>query len=323
MKEGGVEPPTTGNVILCNQAIMQFLKPVTALALLVLADWAIATHPALAAIAFNISANSRQSLYADPTHSTVPSPIPAEEPMEIAIRFRSRQWSSLRRLGAPRWSIGGAARGGCTVQEAPLVPLMPVTNLTDSYPTFSAVTVDEHPSFFAYIPPTTARSVEFLLIDEESGQVAYEPAPLTIDGRAQIVSFHHDATLPPLEVNKTYTWYFSLVCDNDTFNRPDMTDNSSSPYVRGWLQRVAPDQTTSTSLARATARDRPQIYADAGIWLDTLTALASLRCTAPNDATVASDWADLMRSLNLYQIPELSMRIERDTLNTVPLAQCE
>jgi hypothetical protein len=301
---------------------MQLLKPVTALALLILADWTIATSPSRAAIAPDTPLASQYSVSADFTDSHPLNLVEPQAPMEVAIRFRSRQWSSLRRLGAPRWSIGGAARGGCTVQELPLVPLMPVTNLTDSYPTFSAVTVEGHPSFFAYIPRTTAQTVEFLLLDEETGDVVYEPEPLTINGGEQIVSFHHDATLPPLDVDKIYTWYFSLVCDGNTFNRPDVTDNSSRPYVRGWLQRVASDQATSSLLASAPPRDRPQIYADAGIWLDTLSSLADLRCAAPNDAELTSDWAELMQALNLYQIPELSERIERDALNTAPLAQC-
>lgn len=299
---------------------MQFPKRLTAIALMLLAEGAIAPIPALATPS-RLSSVDRPSPLT--SLSSEPMLLPSETPMEVALQFRSRQWSSLRRLRAPRWSIGGAARGGCTLNESPLVPLMPVTNLTDSYPSFSGVTTDGHPSFFVYVPQTTAQLVEFLLIRDEDGQIAYEPEPQAIDGsRAQIVSFHLDSNLSSLEVDKTYTWYFSLVCNSGTFNRPDMTDNSGSPYVRGVIQRVAPDPGLSSSLATAAPRDRPQVYAAAGIWLDTLTALANLRCTSPNDATLASDWTDLMRSLDLYQIPDLSVRIERDALSRAPLTQC-
>lgn len=226
----------------------------------------------------------------------------------------------LPRRGAPRWATGGAARGGCRSQEPPLVPLLPVDSQVAKEATFFGVTLAEHPTFFAYVPQTTARAVEFLLIEEnDTGKsTVIDEATLPISGNPQVIRFKLDPQRPPLQVGKNYRWSFATVCDRKNLAR----DASGNPYIEGLIQRVAPEPMVSQQLEQASAHDRANLYAEHGYWLDAIEAMANLRCARPNDAALASDWTQLLQSMELDKIPALAKLVSRDNISQAPLSQC-
>lgn len=252
------------------------------------------------------------------------SSAPTSEPsltrgqqLEARLRYRrSRRSYRFPRWGAPAWSTGGAARGGCSSQEAPLVPLMPITD-TGKAPTFFGVTVSERPTFFAYLPQTRARHVEFLLVDEEAGTVVYQKR-IAVTGNPQVVSFNLEATTAPLIIGRNYKWSFATIC-----NLKDRAiDASGNPFIAGLIQRIEPSPALASRLTQTQWRDRPNLYAEEGAWLDSLTALAQLRCSNPDDRSIASDWATLLQAMELEKIPALSKLIGQERLDQAPLTQC-
>jgi hypothetical protein len=56
------------------------------------------------------------------------------------------------------------------------------------------------------------------------------------------------------------------------------------------------------TLANTTVSDRPAVYAQAGIWHETLTSLADLYRKAPNNSQVVTNWRDLLTSVGLDKI---------------------
>ncbi len=254
-----------------------------------------------------------------------PSPSPRWEMgafLAAKVQYRRSQPPyQLPASGAPRWSGGGAARGGCTVKEAPLIPLMPVeTQLnaqTGQEPSFFAIATSERPTFFAYVPQTEARQIDFLLLDEKAGAVLYQK-PIQISGQPQIISVQLDSSVPPLKAGVNYRWSFATICHpND-----ESKDTSGNPYIEGLLQRVELAPAAQQQLQQTAVRDRPKFYAEKGFWLDALTALAQLRCSAPADPFLKADWADLIRAIELTKIPELShYGLERSIANA-PLQPC-
>ncbi|WP_088893390.1 DUF928 domain-containing protein [Leptolyngbya ohadii] len=162
--------------------------------------------------------------------------------------------------GLPGRREGGGTRGECILSQPTLTALIPSQNF--------GTTVKEYPSFFWYVPQTSATTAEFVLMD--GNRIVYEK---TIDlprspGILQ-VSLPQDGSVPPLTVGKDYQWYFSIICNAD--------DRSGDLLTRGWVQRQALSPALATKLTQTPLAEHATVYAQAGIWYDAVEALADLR----------------------------------------------
>ncbi|MBD1880824.1 MULTISPECIES: DUF928 domain-containing protein [unclassified Coleofasciculus] len=207
--------------------------------------------------------------------------------MRVAGRLRFR----LPRVGAPKTREPGASRGSssCAAQGKSLMALLPSTNV--------GLTVAARPTLFVAVPKTSAQDAEFILYDgETSQQVIYETTlPIPSTGGVVSVSLpQKDA--PSLVAGKKYRWSLSMICDAE--------DRGADISVEGWIQRVQPNVALRNDLKKAAPRDRPAIYAEAGMWLDTLSSLADLRNANPSDFTLETDWKDLLKLVNLGTVAE-------------------
>jgi hypothetical protein len=182
-------------------------------------------------------------------------------------------------------------------------------------PTSLALTTADRPTFFLYVPHTTAAKtpaiknedtcngtvsnsktfdVEFELVDEQERRI-YQ-TEFSLAGTPGIISFTLPQNAPPLEVKKYYKWYFEVICDRE--------DRSGDSVVSGWTRRVEVSPSLAQDLAKAAATNRPAIYAQSGLWHDTLTALAQLRRSKPNDLSLTTAWAELLKSVGLEKISQ-------------------
>ena len=208
--------------------------------------------------------------------------------------------------GAPTGTAGSAIRvAPCSTEKTPLTALVP----SSKSGTFG-LTTETHPTFFVYLPKPTAQSAEFVLTTKD-GQDVYR-ATMPLSGQSGLVSVQLPATAPALGVGQFYQWHFSVICDPN--------DRVKDNLVSAWVQRVQPDPALAAKLADASARQRPGIYADAGIWQDTLTTLAALRRAHPADPTLIKDWNSLLESVGLGAIVKAvdSTPVTPLTVNTPP-----
>ena len=203
---------------------------------------------------------------------------------EVAIN-----WTPPNR-GTPAQTEGAGTRdqATCAANEEtpnpPLTALMPINSL--------ALTVAERPTFFVYIPATSAQTAELVLKDENEENVY--TANITLPGKPGIVSISLPDTVKPLETGKTYRWYFDMVCNSGKRIFLD----------RLMVQRIEPSQALQSQLQKASLRDRPDVYAQNGLWYDTLMALAEMRRSASNNATSTAQWKQLLESAGLKEIAE-------------------
>ena len=217
----------------------------------------------------------------------LPTPGQAQSPLAQGI---SRHWevSQIFRppnRKAPATPSGGATRSDCLVGEKTLTPLIPANSLP--------LTVAEYPTFFWSVPQSNADSAVFMLLDEKDEVIYQTTIPLS--GTPGIVSFKLPAKeLPPLKIGKMYHWFLALNCNSEDAN----------PFVDGWVERTELSSTLKARLEKATPRDRPSVYADAGIWHEALTSLAELRRSSPNDTRLAANWKQLLQSVELDSIAE-------------------
>ena len=202
---------------------------------------------------------------------------PLQQPVQEPISLQFPQTSD---RGAPARTVGGGSRGSsCVVEgETPLVALMPTRNNVGT-------TVAAQPSLFWYIPQNRAQLAEFVLINNEGNEVFAET--ITLAGTSGILKLTFPATVA-LEIGKDYLWQFAILCD--------LEDRESDVFVRGVLQRIELGESLKNQLKFATALEQAKLYANAGIWHDSLTIMAELRSSMP------AEWEEFLNSIGLSDI---------------------
>jgi len=189
--------------------------------------------------------------------------------------------------GKPRGRrSGGAGRDDCPAVDAPLTALVPDNNL--------GLTVAESPTFWFFVPqlPTTARSGEFVLQDQEHNDV-YR-TPFRLSGKPGVVSIRLPSNpQSSLKRDQMYRWHFQIYCQPQT--------TSEYFWVEGWVKQVALNPTLESQLEAAKPREYIA-YAENGIWHEAVTKLAELRLSDPQNATLSENWAELLRAVGLEEL---------------------
>jgi hypothetical protein len=201
--------------------------------------------------------------------------------------------------GIPGRREGGGTRDGvlgadpCSSPSAPqFAALMPPTNF--------GLTTAEFPRFFWSTPRTKARFAEFTLHEAVEGpdkkmsdRALVYRTTFRINGEAGVASLPlpRNSGIPGLAVGQDYHWSIALICNPQ--------DRKKDAKVEGWVQRIALDPDLAKQLAQSSSGDRPQIYADKGIWFDALSSLADLRYARTLDPLLAKDWSELLKAVQL------------------------
>ncbi|WP_448527276.1 DUF928 domain-containing protein [Parathermosynechococcus lividus] len=185
--------------------------------------------------------------------------------------------------GMPGQRIAGATRfGECTQGKlAKIVALVPEDNL--------GVTAAANPSLFFYVPQSTAKSAELMILSEGGDLLATQEVP--VSGTAGIVSVTIDPTKAALQPGQKYQWIFSLTCKP---NEPD-----ANPFVTGWIERAVLDSNLAAVITTAPAAERLPLLAANQLWNDTLATLAALQRQNPNDPAMKQQWQDLLNTAGI------------------------
>ena len=202
---------------------------------------------------------------------------------------------------------GGAASRGCGVSNQSVIALVPVYKETLKQEQTEAVSVtkvwglttEKYPSFWFFVPyqKSAINSIEFVLKDESSklSQTLYR-TKVTIPEVPGIISIRLSATTPPLQVDRMYHWFFKMKIICNPQQPPEQE------YVEGWVQRVNLNPKLVDSPKQVTPQQRVNLYAENGIWYDALTTLAELRLAKPEDPTLAVEWINLLKSVDLENL---------------------
>ncbi|MGD1804306.1 DUF928 domain-containing protein [Dapis sp. BLCC M126] len=208
------------------------------------------------------------------------------------IRF---QTSEIREQGNRTFSrVKEGTRSRCELKDPPTV-LIPETNI--------GLTLAEYPKFFVYFPTEDGECgvpyqlVEFELFDE-AGNTVYVTELKRPDTRSIIrINLPDDGSIPPLAVGKKYGWWASIVID--PWDRSANVEISS-----GRIKRIETTPTLLQQLQTTTPDNHPKVYAEAGIWHETLDSLATLRQSDPNNSTFITQWQDILKSVGLETVAD-------------------
>jgi len=219
-------------------------------------------------------------------------------------------------VGQPPSTVGAGTRTDFCPKDnpdgkMPLTGLMPIGNKLNQetrVATNQTLTVAANPTFFVYVPETTAKFAEFLLLDDQDKKV-YEtslklPTVLSSDVSNSSVSTPGivKLSLPAnvsLETGKTYHWEFQLNCPPE--NPQDPPDASDNPLVEGWIQRTELSSDLKTKIEQATPLEQAKLYAKARIWSEALMLAAQLRSSHP------AEWEELLKSVGLNEIAQVPL----------------
>jgi hypothetical protein len=208
------------------------------------------------------------------------------------LRFRNRS------IRASRWRTAGFSRGSgmCYAEEVEVTPLVPKAAEKNTVPV--EVTVLPNPTFLVYVSETQAKEAEFALLSQDKGIIYHET--VSLDETPGIVMF----TLPEpmteeeelLKESEKYQWVFALSCDEGG-------DASGNLTVEGWVERVSPETELAQKLANASEREKPDIFAEYGFWMDATGTLAQLRKDS-DDPQVQENWQSALNFAGLDQLIE-------------------
>lgn len=224
------------------------------------------------------------------TIGTLPTPVQAQsQPILLSqsLNFKPPD------VTAPSNRQGGTHRGnGQCPAGLSITPLVPTSNI--------GLTLTDSPTFFVYVPQTEA-PIEFTLLSEKEDELIYETG-FKIDKPGIVaVKVKPGNKTKSLELGKRYVWSFSMICDP--------LDRSADLVVKGWVQRVEKQTNIQSDLQKSDPMARLNVYAQNGIWYETLSALAELRSQTPSDSILTSEWNKLLQSQGL------------DSIATKPLVQ--
>lgn len=205
---------------------------------------------------------------------------------EIAQIFRSpNRGVPPNAAGAASRSSGSQCRKDANTKLS-LISLMPDNNF--------GLTLSNNPTLLFYIPPTSARTAEFIIKDDEDRDIYRKTLALT--GMPGIISVPamEESNIPVLQIDRNYQWYFVIICNpNNRF------DDIS---VQGWLQRMEASPVLTEEIKQAQGIDRVAVYAKNGIWYDAIATIAQLRYQYPNNTELAKSWQELLKSVGLEQV---------------------
>ncbi len=182
--------------------------------------------------------------------------------------------------GAPAARIGGGTRG-IGDQTLELVVLAP---------DHTGLTTKEQPTLYWYVSKPVPSKLEVTLINDDDIDPELEEVVAT-PGTAGIQSIDLAKTGAKLKPDLEYRWFVSVVADPG--------QRSNDIVASGTIQRIKPEGTLKDKIAGADDRALVRVYAEEGVWYDTIDTLSRLIEKSPDDAALKQQRAVLLEQVGL------------------------
>ncbi|MCL1473204.1 DUF928 domain-containing protein [Argonema antarcticum] len=189
---------------------------------------------------------------------------------------------------------GAGSRGCPTGSFGSLTLLIPSDHV--------GLTATGRPTFSWYVSSASSMPMQFALVEPGVAK------PLLVkqfrSDKSGIVQLELPQDAPELSVGKVYRWTVSLLCND---KRP-----SENIYVRSWIMRVANPTPTNTQMISLNSehtssaqilRQSAAIYAQSGIWYDTIATLSKAYFADRKDELNYQYFRFLLDRVGLSQVP--------------------
>ncbi|MEM9088498.1 MAG: DUF928 domain-containing protein [Cyanobacteria bacterium P01_F01_bin.53] len=159
---------------------------------------------------------------------------------------------------------------------------------------FYGTTLEARPTILVYVPASDASEAIFSLKDEAKALV-YQMSVVT-PSNGGVVAIEMPADAPELAIDENYQWYVALKLDDVL--------SPASPFVDGWVKRIAPTSALATALAEGSGLSDIEALGANGIWYDTASQLASLQVGQADEA-IAGHWFELLEAVGLADVADV------------------
>jgi len=246
--------------------------------------------------------------------STVVAPIStlfAELAFTEAAQAQSRRvrYVPPSNLDAPKVSASGISRSGC-VDGLPncLIALLPDLQI-ESNPV--PQTISEHPTIYFFTSKANNAKAYFRLYEESNkkGKHIYVKS-FDINNEDGIIAFKIPDEAPILEIGKKYRLRFDIEYKS-----------GDSKTVNGYIKRVLPSPKLVEQLKTTTKPiELAALYAQAGLWFETLQTLAEAQLTLPQNPEITEEWLELLKSAKINRALSFPLvgQIPKPPSNTNP-----
>ena len=192
--------------------------------------------------------------------------------------------------GAPARTAGGGTRGGLCEggdwTQQSIQAIVPSNNVN----TF----VSEQASLRVYLAEGFEEKAVEIYVQNPRTQAAVHQETIDVSslGGSGILQVNLPATdaagAPLLEQNQDYFWELAIICNAN--------DRTQDYIVQGLMHRLAPSVELTEALATTTPAEQAALYAEAGIWQETLNIAASQQTAQPEL------WTELLTSVGLEDL---------------------
>jgi hypothetical protein len=187
--------------------------------------------------------------------------------------------------GAPAARIGGGTRGiGDMTLE--LVVLAP---------DHTGLTTREQPTLYWYVSKPVPAHLEVTVINDQAIDPALEEE-LGAPRSAGIQSIDLAKAGVKLKPGVEYRWFVSAIADPD--------QRSNDVVASGTIERITPDEALKRKIAGANGRDLARVYAQAGVWYDTIDTLSRMIEKSPGDSVLREQRAALLEQVGLKSVAD-------------------
>ena len=200
---------------------------------------------------------------------------------------------------APKVRVDGRVRGA---DDALLT-------LTVLAPEHVGLTTQEQPCLYWYQSQATKSRFELTILERKSVNPLLEIGfnSCTADGIQCICLAKYNIQL---KAGVEYRWTVSMVVDPE--------NRSKDVIASGMIKRIEPPATLTTRLAVASVADRPYVFADEGVWYDSLESLSKMIDDKPGDKKLHEVRAVYFMQAGLPRRPGTSMKPASVTATPAP-----
>ena len=181
--------------------------------------------------------------------------------------------------GAPAARVGGGTRG-----------LNANTTLTVLAPDHAGYTAQSRPKLFWYISGPANMTVEVTINKPEAVEPVFEHK-LKSPANASIQSLALADYGVELQPNTEYEWFVALV--------PDQQQRSNDVLSGAVIKRVNLDSGIQNKLNQASKTEQARLFAENGLWYDSIEALSEQIATQPGNRTLREQRAELLEQVGL------------------------
>jgi len=185
--------------------------------------------------------------------------------------------------GAPAARIGGGTRGiGDMTLE--LVALAP---------DHTGLTTKAQPTLYWYVSKPVASRLEVTVINDQAIDPALEEE---VKSGAGIQSIDLAKAGVKLKPGVEYRWFVSAIADPD--------QRSNDVVASGTIERITPDAALKSKIAGADEGSRARVYAQAGVWYDTIDTLSRMIEKSPGNSALREQRAALLEQVGLKSVAD-------------------